>query len=97
MGYAFGYDMKPEISLWYYQFQRYDLKLLNMDKELYSISKPRRTNVTGAANQVFEFEGFKSFAAKDIRVGNVTAIYSLDVSGNWLHIYSPCPWIYGYI
>ena len=53
----------------------------NMAEVLYSMSKPRRSDVTGAANQVYELDDFVAFMIKTIRANNVSAISSVDTNG----------------
>ena len=61
----------------------------NMAEVLYSMSKPRRSDVTGAANQVYEMDDFVAFAIKTIRANNVSAISSVDTNGHFIHIHAP--------
>jgi hypothetical protein len=60
-----------------------------MAEVLYSVSKPRRSDVTGAANQVYESNDFVAFAIKTIRANNVSAISSVDTNGHFIHIHAP--------
>ena len=60
-----------------------------MAEVLYSNSKPRRSDVTGAANQVYELDDFVEFAIKTIRANNVAAISSVDTNGQFIHIHAP--------
>ena len=60
-----------------------------MDEVLYSTSKPRRSDVTGAANRVYEMDDFVQFAIKMIRANKVSAISSVDASGHFIHIHAP--------
>ena len=60
-----------------------------MVEVLYSSSKPRRSDVTGATNQVYEMDDFVTFAIKTIRANNVSAISSVDTNGQFIHIHAP--------
>ena len=60
-----------------------------MDEVLYSTSKPYRSDVTGAENQVYGMDDFVKAAIKTICTNNVTAISSTDARGHFLHIYPP--------
>ena len=60
-----------------------------MDKVFYLTSKPRRFDVTGAANQVYEMDDFVEFVIKTIRTNNVAAVSSFDASGHFIHIHPP--------
>ena len=60
-----------------------------MAEVLYSMSKPRRSDVTGAANQVYELDDFVEFAIKTIRANNVSTISSVDTNGQFIHIHAP--------
>ena len=60
-----------------------------MAEVLYSSSKPRRSDFTGAANQVYELDDFVEFAIKTIRANNVSAISSVDANGHFIHIHAP--------
>ena len=60
-----------------------------MDEALYLTFKPCRSDVTGAANQVYEIDDCVEFAIKTIRANNVSAISSVDASGHFIHIHAP--------
>jgi hypothetical protein len=60
-----------------------------MDEVLYSTSKPRRSDVTGVANQVYGMDDFVEVAIKTIRANNVSAISYIYARGHFLHIYAP--------
>ena len=60
-----------------------------MEEVLYLMSKPRRSDVTGTANQVYEIDNFVEFAIKTICANNVSAISSVDANGHFIHIHAP--------
>ena len=58
-----------------------------MAEVIYSMSRPRRSDVTGVANQVYDLDDFVAFAIKTIRANNVSAISSVDTNGHFIHIH----------
>ena len=52
------------------------------------MSKPRRSDVTGAANQVYEMDDFVAFAIKTIRANSLLAISSVDANGHFIHTHA---------